>query len=112
MIQDLITLTEPAAQELKRIASSENKEARVRIAIRGGGCSGYQVLMDLTSLEPDPDLDLLFESQGVIFVVDYKSATFFDGATLDFGGTLLDRGFKWNFKNSTGGCGCGTSFSF
>ncbi len=112
MIEDLLTLTEPAANELKRIASSENKEARVRIAIRGGGCAGYSVIMELTSLEPDAELDLLFENQGVTFVVDYKSATFFDGATLDFGGTLLDRGFKWQFRNSTGGCGCGTSFSF
>lgn len=112
MIQNLLTLTETAANELKRIAASQNKEARVRIAMRGGGCAGYEVLMDLTSIAPDPEMDLLYEDQGVTFVVDYKSATFFDGATLDFGGTILDRGFKWTFPRANGGCGCGTSFSF
>ena len=112
MIQNLLTLTESAATELKRLAVSENKEARVRIGIRGGGCSGYQVLMDLTSMPPDPEMDLLYEDQGITFVVDYKSATYFDGATLDFGGTLLDRGFKWTFPRAGGGCGCGTSFAF
>ncbi len=112
MIQNLLILTEPAANELKRIAASENKECKVRIAIRGGGCSGYKVHMDLTSNPPDPEMDLLYEDQGITFVVDYKSATFFDGATLDFGGTMLDRGFKWGFPRANGGCGCGTSFTF
>ncbi len=112
MIQNLLTLTEPAATELKRIAVQDGKEPRVRIAILGGGCSGYKVHMDLTTLPPDPDMDLLYEDQGITFVVDYKSATFFDGSTLDFGGTLLDRGFKWTFPRANGGCGCGTSFSF
>lgn len=112
MIQDLLTLTVSAANELKRIASSENKETRVRIAIRGGGCAGFSVHMDLTSLAPDPEMDLLYEDQGVTFVVDYKSAPYFDGATLDFGGTILDRNFKWIFPRANGGCGCGTSFAF
>ena len=112
MIQNLLNLTEPAANELKRIAASDNKEPKVRIAVRGGGCSGYTVHMDLTSNHPDPEMDLLYEDQGIIFIVDYKSATFFDGATLDYGGTMLDKKFNWVFRDSQGGCGCGKSFAF
>jgi len=112
MIQNLLTLTEAAAAELRLIAAQHSKEPRVRIAMRGGGCAGYQIHMDLTTTAPDPEMDLLYEDKGVTFVVDYKSATFFDGSTLDFGGSLLDRGFKWKFPKANGGCGCGTSFAF
>lgn len=112
MIQNLLTLNESAAIELKRIAAQESKEPRVRIAVRGGGCAGFTIHMDLTSLPPDPEMDLIYEDQDVTFIVDYKSATFFDGSTLNFGGTLLDRGFKWIFPRANGGCGCGTSFAF
>jgi iron-sulfur cluster assembly protein len=112
MIQDLFNLTEAAAAELKRIAALENKPCRLRLAMRGGGCSGFTVHMDLTEVAPDPEMDLEFTIKEVHFIFDYKSATFFDGATLDFGGTLIDRKFRWEFRNSSGGCGCGKSFSF
>jgi len=112
MIQNLLNLTEVAALEIKRLASQASQLPKVRLACRGGGCAGYTIHMDLTSNPPDPEMDLLYENQGVTFVVDYKSATFFDGATLDFGGTMLDRGFKWTFPQARGGCGCGTSFTF
>jgi iron-sulfur cluster assembly accessory protein len=112
-MDNLLNLTETAASELKRIAASENKPCRVRIAVRGGGCSGYQVHMDLTTLAPDPEMDLEYKDKEVHFIVDYKSATFFDGATLDFGGTSLTKTFQWNFPRQIGpGCGCGQSFTF
>jgi len=112
MIQDLLNLTEAAATELKRIAASENKEPKARIAMTGGGCSGYTVHMDLTSFPPDPEEDLTYEDKGVTFIVHYKSAPYFDGATLDYGGTMLDKKFSWTFRDSQGGCGCGKSFAF
>lgn len=108
----MIEASSAATTELKRIAELENKPARVRIALRGGGCSGYTVTMDFTALPADENFDLLFEIEGVEFVVDEKSGFFLQGAKLDYGGGLLDRGFKWEFPKAKGGCGCGTSFSF
>jgi len=108
----LITVTKKAHQELRRIIYEENKPARIRVAFKGGGCSGHTVDMDFTKFPPDPDYDNVFSEEGVDFIIDHKSALFIKGATLDFGGGLLDRGFKWTFPQSTGGCGCGVSFSF
>jgi len=60
----------------------------------------------------DSEFDLTFERNDVVFTIDVKSADLMESASLDFGGGLLDRGFKWTFPSATGGCGCGTSFSF
>lgn len=108
----LIDIAEAASLELKRIAISEEKPMRVRVSMHGGGCSGYTVDMSFTKFPADELLDETFEDNGIAFVVDKKSATLIAGAKLDFGGGLLDRGFKWTFPKATGGCGCGTSFSF
>lgn len=108
----LITVTESALDELKRIADAEGSPLRVRVAMKGGGCSGYSVDMSFTKWPKDQDFDLTFTQDGVEFLVDEKSAILLGGATLDYGGGLLDRGFKWEFPKATGGCGCGTSFSF
>lgn len=108
----MLTITEVALDELKRIADEEGNPFRVRLAMKGGGCSGMTVDMCFTKHEKDPEFDLTFTQDGVEFLVDKKSAFWLAGATLDFGGGLLDRGFKWIFPQSTGGCGCGTSFSF
>ena len=107
----LITVTNPAINELKRIADAEGNPLRVRLAMIGGGCAGMSVNMDFTEKGPD-EFDLTCEQDGIEFLVDKKSALFILGATLDYGGKLLDKGFKWSFPTSTGGCGCGTSFSF
>lgn len=109
---NLITITPAAIAQLKRIAEEEIKLYRIRIAMKGGGCSGFTVEMDFTKWPPDPDFDTVLEQDGIEFLVDKKSALFIQGATLDYSGGLLDKGFKWEFPNSTGGCGCGVSFSF
>ena len=111
-MSSLITVTQLAIDELKRIATEEDKPPRVRVAMKGGGCSGYSVDMNFTKWPQDEDFDLIFTEDGVEFLVDEKSAILLDGATLDHGGGLLDRGFRWEFPKATGGCGCGTSFSF
>lgn len=109
----MITVTSTAVKELWRIAGCEGTTPpRLRVAMKGGGCSGYSVDMSFTKFVPDPEFDLTFTQDGVLFVVDEKSATLLEGATLDYRGGLLDRGFKWEFPKATGGCGCGTSFSF
>ncbi len=108
----LLEITDVALDELKRIAQNEDKEPRVRVAMRGGGCSGFTISMDFTDLPHDEEFDKVYDHDGMEFIVDDKSVLFLKGATLDFSGTLLGRSFQWQFPNSTGGCGCGTSFSF
>lgn len=108
----LFTVTEAAVKELTRIAASENKPARVRVTMKGGGCAGMTIVMDFTKHPSDEMFDLTFTVDGVEFITDVKSAHFVQDATLDFGGSILDRGFKWQFPKATGGCGCGTSFAF
>tara|TARA_R110002096_G_scaffold390110_2_gene584581 strand:+ start:3195 stop:3533 length:339 start_codon:yes stop_codon:yes gene_type:complete len=112
MLENIIIVSKEAAIELKRIATSEGKPLRVRVAMQGGGCSGYKIDMSFTKFPPDEEFDQIFHEDDIEFVVDTKSATLVAGAKLDFGGSLLDRGFKWEFPKATGGCGCGTSFSF
>jgi len=110
----IVTITPAALTEINRLNS---EKSRLRIKFKAGGCSGMTIAMDYTKLLPDEEFDLIFqfflEDKSVLEVlIDVKSATYLDGATLDFGGTLLDRGFKWTFPKAKGGCGCGTSFSF
>ena len=114
MKNNLLTVTDAAITELKRIAEVDGQPSMssVRVALKGGGCSGHTVDMFFTKFPPDEEHDLTFFVLDVLFIVDKKSALFLQGATLDYGGGLLDRGFKWEFPNATGGCGCGVSFSF
>jgi iron-sulfur cluster assembly accessory protein len=107
----MINVTELALNELKRIADAEGNSLRVRIAMKGGGCSGFTVSMDFTE-GLATEFDLTHTQDGMEFLIDKKSALFVHGATLDYGGGLLDKGFKWEFPSATGGCGCGVSFSF
>ena len=111
-MSNVITATNEALSELKRIADDEGKALRVRVALKGGGCSGFTVDMHFTKFPQDEEFDISFKQDEVEFLVDKKSALYLQGAKLDFGGGLLDRGFKWDFPQSTGGCGCGVSFSF
>ncbi len=107
-----LNISPAAITELKRIAIETEQEPKVRVYMQGGGCSGYTVKMDFTHYPPDEEFDTIVEQDGVGFIVDAKSAMLINSASLDFAGELLDRGFHWSFPNSTGGCGCGVSFSF
>lgn len=109
----MINVTDAALQELKRIANAEGDPLRVRIAMKGGGCSGMTVDMSFTKDPKDDEFDLTFTQDGVEFLVDKKSSFWLTGAILDYQQKgLLSRGFMWSFPKSTGECGCHTSFSF
>jgi len=105
-----ITLTEKAADEIKRILSDQQaKEGTcLRIGIKGGGCSGFTYTLDLAS-KPD-ELDEVFESRGVKIVCDPKSYLYLNGTTIDFNDDLLNRGFIFNNPNAKQSCSCGASF--
>jgi iron-sulfur cluster assembly protein len=110
-----ITLTEKAANEIKRIvadqvAAGETRTLHLRLRVVGGGCSGFQHKLDLDP-EVNPKLDSTFEMHGVPIVIDKRSLLYLEGVTVDFHDDLNRRGFSINNPNAKGTCGCGSSFS-
>jgi iron-sulfur cluster assembly protein len=106
----LVNVTEPAAQQIKRLLDSEGKLAThaLRMKVVGGGCSGlqYQLAFDDQMRENDSEV----EASGVRVVVDEKSALYLVGTTLDYVDTLMESGFKIQNPNAKSTCGCGQSF--
>lgn len=107
MVQPLI-LTASAAQRVAAIAAKQAKPAILRLAVEGGGCSGFQYRFDLApSAEPD---DSVSETEGVMLVVDPVSLDLVGGSTVDFVESLGGAAFRVENPNAAAGCGCGSSF--
>ena len=106
-----ITLTERAAQEVKRIIEEQKLEEGtiLRVGVTGGGCSGFQYALGFDS-QMDETADAKFDFHGVDVVVDRKSALYLDGTTVDFFDGLEKRGFTFDNPNAVKSCGCGSSF--
>ncbi|GAB4322183.1 MAG: iron-sulfur cluster assembly accessory protein [Candidatus Sumerlaeia bacterium] len=104
-----IVLTQPAAEEIRRIQKIDNKEGwLLRLGVQGGGCAGLTYALNFVE-QPGED-DQVFEVEGVRIAVDPRSYLYLNGLTLDFSRDLLGGGFKFLNPNATGGCRCGTSF--
>ena len=106
-----VTLTEDAAKEVQRIIDeqNENDELLLRIAVTGGGCSGFNYALGFDK-QFDEKVDSKFDCHGVPVVVDRKSALFLDGTTIDWHVGVDKRGFTFQNPNATKTCGCGSSF--
>ena len=107
-----IELTETAAREVKTIIDQQELDAaktRLRVGVKGGGCSGFSYLLDLT--EQERETDERFEKHGITIVCDPKSYLYLNGATIDFKDEIMGRGFVFSNPNATSTCGCGSSFS-
>src|SRR3954454_12667035 len=104
-----VQLTDKAAGKIKdRIGSNgDASEQAVRVAVRGGGCSGFQ---DELALDQPKDEDHVFEHQGVSVVVDKVSMQFVFGSEVDYVDGLQGAGFVVNNPNVVAACGCGSSF--
>jgi iron-sulfur cluster assembly protein len=107
----LITVTESAASQIKRLLDAEGKAAThaLRMKVVGGGCSGLQYQLSFDQNLKDSDTQI--ESAGVRVVVDEKSALYVVGTTLDYVDSLMESGFKIQNPNAKSSCGCGQSFS-
>jgi iron-sulfur cluster assembly accessory protein len=105
----LLTLTPGAATKVRELLAEEGDETLVlRVAIQGGGCSGFQYGLGFdTVAEGDVELEL----EGVPVVVDPFSAPYLRGTTIDFLNTIQESGFKIDNPNATASCGCGHSFT-
>ena len=107
-----LTLTEKAAGEIKSIITQQELDAanvRLRVGVKGGGCSGFSYILDLT--ENQKDTDELVEQHGVKIICDPKSLLYLGGVTIDFKDELMGRGFVFTNPNASATCGCGSSFS-
>lgn len=106
----MVTLTESAAAKFKELAAAEPPgEAEVlRVAVQGGGCSGFQYALGFDRGPQEGDNEV--ESRGVRIVIDPFSAPYLIGAEIDFVDALMGGGFAINNPNVVAACGCGSSF--
>ena len=105
-----IVVTENAARRIAALKTQEEAErAFLRIAVSGGGCSGFQY--GLTFDDQRNEDDFVFERDGVAVVVDDVSLGLLNGAEVDFVEDLMGASFRINNPNAASSCGCGNSFS-
>lgn len=106
----MIQLTTRAVEKVKEILTTQEPQPNgLRIAVVGGGCSGFSYSM---AFENTPNmLDKTYNYEGLKIFVDQASLLYLDGAEVDYVETLEGSGFKFNNPNVKSTCGCGSSFS-
>ena len=104
-----VSLTEAAAERVKKFLDNRGAGAGLRLGVRTSGCSGMAYVLEFAD-ELGPD-DRVFESHGVKVIVDPKSLVYLDGTELDYAREGLNEGFKFNNPNVKDQCGCGESFN-
>lgn len=109
MTRHVLTLTEAAADQIKRLLESRGKASfGIRIGVRAKGCSGLSYTLEFAD-EPGP-YDEKVEAHGVHVLIDPKAVMFILGSTMDYGEDKLSSGFVFTNPNEKGRCGCGESF--
>ena len=106
----MVTVTENAARKIHELMAQEPEGgvSVLRIAIQGGGCSGFQYALGFDRGPQDGDNEI--ESNGVRVVIDPFSAPYLTGSEIDFVDALMGAGFAINNPNVQAACGCGSSF--
>jgi iron-sulfur cluster assembly protein len=107
--ENLVRLTEPAAEKVRALIAREQQGEFLRIAITGGGCNGLSYKLRFT---PESKRgDILVRSAGTPVLVDPKTALYLKGTVVDYSNKLVAGGFKFANPNSKASCSCGESFS-
>jgi iron-sulfur cluster assembly accessory protein len=106
-----VELTAKAAQMVKLTRNEEglSEEHGLRVAVVGGGCSGFQYALDFTDEARDDDF--VYEVDGLAVYVDPVSARYLKGTTIDYVMGMAGAGFKFHNPKAVGSCGCGSSFA-
>jgi iron-sulfur cluster assembly accessory protein len=104
-----VTLSDRAARRIAKILEKEPQGSMLRVAVNGGGCSGFQYDFQITTTQNADDLVL--EKHGVRVLVDEVSLNYMSGSEIDYSEELIGAAFKIRNPNATASCGCGTSFS-
>lgn len=106
----MLQVSERAVAKVKQLMGAESKEGfALRVAVQGGGCSGFQYGMSFEDEQRADDLVLEFGDLQVY--VDPMSNLYLDEVEIDYVDSLSDSGFKFVNPKATGTCGCGSSFS-
>jgi iron-sulfur cluster assembly protein len=106
--ESIVSLTPAAAAKIRDLMASEEDVSVLRVAIEGGGCSGFQYGLGFDRGAQEGDHT--FDCEGVTVVVDPFSAPYLRGATVDYLETIQESGFKIDNPNAISSCGCGHSF--
>ncbi len=104
-----VRVSASAAKRISVILQKRPDARALRVAVDGGGCSGFSYRFEFAG-DPEPD-DLIIERDGVFVYIDEVSVPFLEGAEIDFAEELIGSAFRINNPNATASCGCGTSFS-
>ena len=108
-MSEAITLSEGAAKRIRALGDQEGRPVMLRVAVAGGGCSGFSYEFDLVQ-EAGGD-DVTVERDGAKAVVDLVSMVLLKGSEIDFVDELVGAQFRVNNPNAKSSCGCGVSFS-
>ena len=104
-----ITLSDSAADRVKRFLTNRGKGVGLRLGVKTSGCSGMAYVLEF--VDEVTDEDQVFDDKGVKVIIDAKSLSYLAGTELDFVKEGLNEGFKFNNPNVKDACGCGESFT-
>jgi len=107
-----LAITDRAGEQVKKFMEQEQvpaETAGLRVAVLPGGCSGFKYGLNIE--EKPFDDDIVLDSRGIRVFVDAFSAQYLSGVTIDYVSSMQGAGFTFSNPNSTGGCGCGSSFT-
>ncbi len=104
----LISITETAADEVKKLMAEEPGKEGLRLEVRGGGCSGMSYGLSFDNPQAE---DHVIEDHGIKVLIDPKSAIYLKGTVLDYQKGLQGQGFAIKNPQAKGSCGCGQSFT-
>jgi iron-sulfur cluster assembly accessory protein len=109
MTETSVTLSDSAAKRIAAIVSADASKSALRVAVEGGGCSGFSYKFDLAEGPQDDDI-IVAKGDATVFI-DKLSLIYMAGSQIDFVDNLLGQSFQINNPNAVASCGCGTSFS-
>ncbi|GLQ07482.1 iron-sulfur cluster insertion protein ErpA [Sneathiella chinensis] len=105
-----VKLSDTAAAQINTIVRDMNSDKKMlRVAVNGGGCSGFQYSFDLDDTRNDDDM--VVEKDGAVLLVDSVSLMYLAGSEIDYVSDLIGAAFRINNPNATASCSCGSSFS-
>lgn len=109
MTDTSVTLSDAAAKRIAAIVGAEAGKNALRVAVEGGGCSGFSYKFDLA--DGPQDDDIVVEKGQATVLIDKLSLIYMAGSEIDFVDNLLGQSFQIKNPNAVASCGCGTSFS-
>lgn len=104
-----VDVTEAAARRIATIVAKEPGKTALRVAVEGGGCSGFSYKFDLVDARNGDDVAI--EKDGATVLIDEMSLIYMGGSVIDFVDDLMGQSFQIRNPNAVASCGCGTSFS-